>query len=584
MANSEHGIRIASKDGNIHEVPSFEEVQAGLNCKQNKLAGTGFVKSTAGVITYEAGTNDDLENKMNKFSTGTINASTDWNTVIESGIYSVGYSGTGVNAPPHTGNSSYGILFVMSRRATANANGDSTAQIYYKDDGDIWARSTFNTGNNSRKPWVKIASESKLAGYLPLSGDTMASGAYINWNNIASGLRTMVHGMANNTDAELNFGLTGGKTYIELAAGHGSNSKDAVVFATIYENGVVKKRNLLADSDGRSAFSELLISDNNTATIDYNLFDAGYLSVKTPGYNGTNTNPTSNILVAARASGRPYPSISFRRYNSDTFRHLFMNVNDRLAWSSTNGTTGDEFVLKSEIYEILPIDKGGTGLTANPSMLTNLGTTNAANVLQASPRPGVTGTLPISNGGTGASTIAAARNNLQAMPNNVRNITPSGSDWENALNSNVTSISNPQSAEGYADGTYNIVLGEGVRNLHFNQFNARSWNSWEDSIDGITAPHYINIRLRCDANETKFSFPVFVSNHGTTNPGPGENGHTPSPLNGLPAKFSIWRGTIGGSVAGTMLPFHAFLWIVFGYGFGNGVGLTSCAMNDTMYN
>lgn len=50
----------------------------------------------------------------------------------------------------------------------------------------------------------------------------------------------------------------------------------------------------------------------------------------------------------------------------------------------------------------LAVGHGGTGLTVSPSMLVNLGTTSAANVLQASPRPGITGTLPVSHGGTGA--------------------------------------------------------------------------------------------------------------------------------------------------------------------------------------
>ena len=50
----------------------------------------------------------------------------------------------------------------------------------------------------------------------------------------------------------------------------------------------------------------------------------------------------------------------------------------------------------------LAVGHGGTGLTASPSMLVNLGSAAAANVLQASPRPGITGTLPVSHGGTGA--------------------------------------------------------------------------------------------------------------------------------------------------------------------------------------
>lgn len=49
----------------------------------------------------------------------------------------------------------------------------------------------------------------------------------------------------------------------------------------------------------------------------------------------------------------------------------------------------------------ITIAQGGTGLTASPSMLTNLESTSAANVLQASPRPGITGTLAIGHGGTG---------------------------------------------------------------------------------------------------------------------------------------------------------------------------------------
>lgn len=60
----------------------------------------------------------------------------------------------------------------------------------------------------------------------------------------------------------------------------------------------------------------------------------------------------------------------------------------------------------------LGVTHGGTGVTANPSMLINLGSTDAANVFAASPRPGVTGTLALANGGTGATTAAGARANL----------------------------------------------------------------------------------------------------------------------------------------------------------------------------
>ena len=67
----------------------------------------------------------------------------------------------------------------------------------------------------------------------------------------------------------------------------------------------------------------------------------------------------------------------------------------------------------------LPVARGGTGITANPSMLVNLGTTAAASVFATSPRPGVTGTLPIANGGTGATSAAAARTALGITPANI---------------------------------------------------------------------------------------------------------------------------------------------------------------------
>lgn len=66
----------------------------------------------------------------------------------------------------------------------------------------------------------------------------------------------------------------------------------------------------------------------------------------------------------------------------------------------------------------LAVARGGTGITANPSMLTNLGSTTAAGVFQTSPRPGITGTLSIAHGGTGATTAAAARSALGAAASN----------------------------------------------------------------------------------------------------------------------------------------------------------------------
>ena len=58
--------------------------------------------------------------------------------------------------------------------------------------------------------------------------------------------------------------------------------------------------------------------------------------------------------------------------------------------------------------QVLAVAGGGTGLTSAPSMLANVSSTTAASIFSASPRPGITGTLPINHGGTGATTAAAA--------------------------------------------------------------------------------------------------------------------------------------------------------------------------------
>lgn len=59
----------------------------------------------------------------------------------------------------------------------------------------------------------------------------------------------------------------------------------------------------------------------------------------------------------------------------------------------------------SPAFGTLPISCGGTGMTEAPSMLTNLASTTPASPLAANPRPGVTGVLPVANGGTGVSAL-----------------------------------------------------------------------------------------------------------------------------------------------------------------------------------
>lgn len=99
-----------------------------------------------------------------------------------------------------------------------------------------------------------------------------------------------------------------------------------------------------------------------------------------------------------------------------------------------------EFILNNKLYmyQIVSVDKGLnecsafevfrlnesldlesevksalTSLTSEPSMLINLASSSAADVLEESPKPGVTGVLPISHGGTGVTSLSTLAANME---------------------------------------------------------------------------------------------------------------------------------------------------------------------------
>lgn len=99
--------------------------------------------------------------------------------------------------------------------------------------------------------------------------------------------------------------------------------------------------------------------------------------------------------------------------NADTATKLETSREISINLSSNTPATfdgSDDIIIG--VDSTLPVARGGTGITSNPSLLVNLASTTADTVFEASPRPGVTGALPIANGGTGATTAANALKNL----------------------------------------------------------------------------------------------------------------------------------------------------------------------------
>lgn len=136
-----------------------------------------------------------------------------------------------------------------------------------------------------------------------------------------------------------------------------------------------------------------LISANDTAIDALETVAAGKADKSHTHSNYASTVTTTgsgNAITAISQSGNTITATKGSTFSVDGHKHSAADI--------TSGTLG--------------VARGGTGVTSNPSMLVNLGSTSAASVFATSPRPGITGTLPIANGGTGATSASAARTNL----------------------------------------------------------------------------------------------------------------------------------------------------------------------------
>ncbi len=122
----------------------------------------------------------------------------------------------------------------------------------------------------------------------------------------------------------------------------------------------------------------------------------------TPPTSDTNTTYTfstgdSNGQIKVTPSGGSAQNVSVKGLGTAAYTASTAYAASSHNHSASNITSGK-----------LAVARGGTGVTSNPSMLINLESTSAASVFAASPRPGVTGVLPIENGGTGCNSYGDA--------------------------------------------------------------------------------------------------------------------------------------------------------------------------------
>ena len=132
-----------------------------------------------------------------------------------------------------------------------------------------------------------------------------------------------------------------------------------------------------------------------------------------------------------------------------TARKLAVSLSNTSTDSTFDGSA-DQTAIK--VSGTLGVGNGGTSITSNPSMLTNLGSTTAASVFAASPRPGVTGTLPLGNGGTGATTRLGALKSLtnEEVGANAQYFLTITTDWAKGGYSSVANVKTVLGLKGAA--------------------------------------------------------------------------------------------------------------------------------------
>ena len=150
--------------------------------------------------------------------------------------------------------------------------------------------------------------------------------------------------------------------------------------------------------------------DTNTNTT-YTLTKSGS-TITLTGSDGKTTSVTDSNTTYSLSSFGVTATAAELNYMDGVTSNVQTQLNGKAATShnhsAANITSGT-----------LAVARGGTGVTSNPSMLTNLGSTSAASVFATSPRPGITGTLAVAHGGTGATSAASARSNIGAAASDI---------------------------------------------------------------------------------------------------------------------------------------------------------------------
>lgn len=222
----------------------------------------------------------------------------------------------------------------------------------------------------------------------------------------------------------------------------------------------------------------------------------------------------SNSGTTVISAGESAPTVVKNKSLSNT-ENIYLIADDTIGFMTNAGTAANVVTALSlaadgtpSFAKPVPIGSGGTGLTASPSMLTNLGSTTAANVLAASPRPGITGTLAIGHGGTG----------LTASPSMLTNLgsTTAANVLAESPRPGITgTLAIAHGGTGKTTAATALeALGGQAKHKTATATLAKSTKSWAISVTGVTASNtvictpdpasyaqWVDNRVRCSKQE-----------------------------------------------------------------------------------